>query len=294
MRIGGITFALRSRRPLRLAEPPPVYGDFLFYDEKMGADITVEVAEGEGPDLDGADKLFDTGDAWSLYRCGEDYCLALRPPALGGETVWTARFNPEGDGIALFCGERLRGSGGNGAVTGSPFCYPLDQMLLMYLLAPRGGLCLHAAGAVVASRGCVFPGKSGAGKSTVSRLLAGGEGTALLSDDRVIVRRRGDGFDLYGTPWAGEARVAVNGSHALEGLFFLRQSSRDAVLPLRRRDTLEKLLPVVSVPWYDDRYRDNVLGICEELIEKVPARMLEFRRDGAAARTVAAALREPR
>jgi hypothetical protein len=165
---------------------------------------------------------------------------------------------------------------------------------MMYFLASRGGLCLHAAGAVVASHGCVFPGKSGAGKSTVSRLLAGSDGTALLSDDRVIVRRHGGGFDLYGTPWAGEARIAVNKSHTLEGLFFLRQSSRDAVLPLDRHGALEALIPVVSVPWYDDRYRDAVLGVCEDLLEHVPLWTLEFRRGGAAARTVAAALREPR
>ena len=75
-------------------------------------------------------------------------------------------------------------------------------------LAERGGVIVHAAGAVVQGGALVFLGASGAGKSTLSRMfLEAGLGAALLSDDRVILRGCSE--------WLGEPRARGSLGHAL-------------------------------------------------------------------------------
>ncbi len=80
---------------------------------------------------------------------------------------------------------------------------PLDQLLFLAPLAHTNGLLLHASGAVIDGKAFVFAGHSGDGKTTLSRLLAA-EGLELLSDERIALRREGESFRAYGTPWPGE------------------------------------------------------------------------------------------
>lgn len=65
------------------------------------------------------------------------------------------------------------------------------------------GLLLHAAAGVIGDGAWLMPGRSGTGKSTAVRA---GNFDRVLSDERVVVRRRGDGFVAWGTPWWSEGR----------------------------------------------------------------------------------------
>src|SRR5262249_29799700 len=57
------------------------------------------------------------------------------------------------------------------------------------LLAEIDGLLLHASSVLRRGRAFLFPGPSGAGKTTIARLAAGG---GVLSDEVSAVRRVGD------------------------------------------------------------------------------------------------------
>jgi hypothetical protein len=63
------------------------------------------------------------------------------------------------------------------------------RILTAYALLPRGGVLLHSAAVVVDGKVHVFIGRSGAGKTTLSRLALAG-GVAVLSDDANCSRRR--------------------------------------------------------------------------------------------------------
>lgn len=171
-----------------------------------------------------------------------------------------------------------------------PFRYPLDQMRLLYLLAEHHGLIMHAAGAVMGGGGVVFAGRSGAGKSTLSRLLGAEGREAVLSDDRVIVRGTKAGAWMYGTPWPGDARVAISDGAPLRALCFLRHSEEDRLIPLDPSQALHRLLEVVSVPWFDQEAFPSVLDTCETLVRGVPAFELCFRPTPAVIRLLRATL----
>ncbi|MBN1260708.1 MAG: hypothetical protein JXB35_08510, partial [Anaerolineae bacterium] len=82
--------------------------------------------------------------------------------------------------------------------------YPLDEILVVNLLAKGRGVLLHSCAVDDDGHGTLFLGESGAGKSTTARLWSEA-GVRVLNDDRVIVRQSGGRFWAYGTPWHGDA-----------------------------------------------------------------------------------------
>jgi hypothetical protein len=207
-------------------------------------------------------------EGWMLAR-GKDYALALAPPLLRGRAAVTARFPPGVDCVEITVADPGR----------NPLTYPVDQILMMHLLAPRGGAILHAAGLGFGRRGFAFCGCSGAGKSTLARQLRGRPRWSPLSDDRVIVRRIGASYRVFGTPWPGQGKIAVNGSFPCAGLVFLRHARENGVARLTAGEALHRLLPVASVPWYDREPADEVVAFLGGLVECVPAWELAFRPD---------------
>jgi hypothetical protein len=170
---------------------------------------------------------------------------------------------------------------------GNPVRAPLDQVLFMNHLAPRGGVICHAAAAVVDGCALLFPGVSGAGKSTMCRkFAAAGLGETLLSDDRVILRVPGSAegqpetITASGTPWHGDALIARNESAPLAAVLFLVQATKDEVVPITPGQAMRRLMPLVSSPWYDAERLPAVLETCGRIVETVPCYDLHFTRDG--------------
>lgn len=286
LEIAGVNFSVNCRNAEMLHDFDPAYGSFLRSGkDPSAANVEVDLEFGGLPDMKRSKKIFDSGQSWSIFFDGANYFLSLNPPAFDRRPVWTAKFDLEFDRITVYCGEMLK-KGAGGLTVSNPVCYPLDQLLLMYVLAQKGGAILHAAGISLGNRGCVFPGSSGAGKSTLLRQFSGASGAELLSDDRVVVRRTSHTFKAFGTPWPGEAAIAENKSVPLSGIFFISHGSDNRIRELGRKEALERLLPVTSIPWYDQAVMTKILDFCDDLSSHVPAYELFFRPDGEVVRVL--------
>jgi hypothetical protein len=136
-------------------------------------------------------------------------------------------------------------------------------------------------------------GVSGAGKTTISRLLSETDPSLLgLSDDRIIVGRplapstahHQDEWWAWGTPWAGEGRVASSDGAPLAGLVLMEHHHAESLDALGRDEALRRILPAASVPWYDPALASRVLDTLGVFLSQVPAYLLRFRpnRDAAA------------
>jgi len=219
---------------------------------------------------------FLDGGAWGYYA-GADEAVFFAPlPQSGLAARWCARV-PRGGArrIDVACSNALLTSGEGEPFLADPFRYPLDQIVLGRALG-SSGLLLHAAGACRQGRALVFPGVSGAGKTTLSRLLHR-DGFTLLSDDRVVVRCDAGAFSAWGTPWPGEGGFARNEAAPLAGLCFLRKGAAFSLRQLSPREAYPLMLKVASVPWYDP---DAVAGPLESvaaLLRGVPVYELTFR-----------------
>jgi serine kinase of HPr protein (carbohydrate metabolism regulator) len=192
----------------------------------------------------------------------------------------------ECDEITVHCGQRLVRRDGNSVMVHNPVTYPLDQILMMFFLARNQGVIVHAAGVEMEGKGLIFAGCSGAGKSTLSRLLMNEPGMRVLSDDRIIVRKKRDGFKMHGTPWHGDAGLAENRSVDLKGVFFLKHGVMNEVCQLSHTVAFERLLTVASVPWFERVVTDHILSVCENVAKEIPAYEFAFVPDAGAAEFV--------
>lgn len=275
--IAGIQFVLHCRDAALVPDSGPCYESFLTPSGESRKTIRVDLDLEIGglPELRGRELLFD-GRSWALYRDGDGYLIALAPRAPDVLPAWIACMDDSFTHGRVFCDELLVRDEGDARSLVNPVLNRLDQLLLMYILSRRQGALVHAAGAVVNGGGIVFAGRSGAGKSTIARQFRAAGTTPLLSDDRIVIRKIGDAYSAYGTPWAGDAQIALNRSAPLNAVLFLHHGQANRIEPVSPRDAFERLLPMVSIPWYDRVAIEQITSFCEALTRDVPAYDLHF------------------
>lgn len=161
-----------------------------------------------------------------------------------------------------------------------------NRFLFQHTFINNHGLIIHAAGGSIYGKGLVFPAISGTGKSTLSHLLLPFPENQLYSEERIIMRRMNDDWHLWGTPWKGSGSIIRNESTPLSALVFLRQAPTTKISELSPSVALRRLLEVVSIPWYDQKWTNKGLVVCESLLREIPAFELAFRPDQSAIQAV--------
>jgi hypothetical protein len=156
--------------------------------------------------------------------------------------------------------------------------YAIDaafRILHSLLLAKQGGLLVHAASAVRNGRAFLFVGASGAGKTTISRLAP--PDATLLTDEISYVRRQGDGYIAYGTPFAGElARPGENVRAPLAALYLLAQGPENKIEPVGEADATRAVLESVLFFAHDSELVGHVFDSVCELVRRIPVQRLTF------------------
>ncbi len=171
--------------------------------------------------------------------------------------------------------------------------YAIDSVLRILhtlLLAEEGGFLLHGASAIRNGKAFLLSGKSGAGKTTISRLAP--RDVTLLTDEISYVRRAAHGPDgrgrpsphnqgsyvAYGTPFAGElAKVGENVSAPIAGLYFLVQARENRVEPLLAAEALSLLMQNILFFAADETLVRQVFETVGDFLAQVPAYRLAFK-----------------
>jgi hypothetical protein len=276
--IAGVNFITESEALVMLKGSELSYESFIRKEGEESGDIDVRIRLelDNMPDTGGLTEVFSAGQAWVMYRDGEDYWMALNPPAFK-QPLWMAKMDSSFTSVVVRCSEELVSHRNGEVLVFDPVCYPMDQILLMYVLARNSGALVHSAGIGINGKGYLFPGKSGAGKTTLTRQFAARKGLELLSDDRMAVRKLDGNFKAFGTPWPGDAGVALNKGLPLSGVFFIDHGATNSIKDMTVQDAFEKILPVTSIPWYDKEMIPPMLSFCEDLISHVPTYDLCFK-----------------
>jgi hypothetical protein len=243
-----------------------------FLVEDQSPDVTLTVVRDDlGEDTPG-EMIFDSGALWQLYRQGEDYLFRFATPYFGPTPYKVASFNQD-----FTQGEiRLHRPYFMGRAV-YPLEYPLDELLMLNLLARGRGAEFHSSGIVdETGAGYLFPGQSGAGKTTTARLWEATPGTQVLSDDRIILRESDGQFRMYGTPWHGEAELSAAASAPLRGIFFLRHGERNELTPLGPLETAARLFSCGFPTFYNPQGLDFTLAFYEKVATAIPCFELSF------------------
>jgi hypothetical protein len=283
LEIAGVNITVRCSDAIILPYNDPSYKSFIKTAEDrlplLSADIKINLELGNLPQTGSLSKKFDSGQAWSIYPNNNGHYIEFRQTGAENKPLFLAEANHDFTDVTVYCGERLIKKTDDNTGVSSPFCYPLDQIILMHFLAHKGGAIVHAAGADLHGKGYIFPGKSGAGKSTLSKQFAFTQNIEILSDDRIAVRKTDNTFKAFGTPWPGEGKIAVNKTAPLAGIFFIIHADNNRISEISPQKAVEKLLPVVSIPWYNSEIMTKTLLMCENLTSGIPAYELYFKPD---------------
>ncbi len=165
-----------------------------------------------------------------------------------------------------------------GQITQSLSPYAIDaafRVLHSLVLAKQGGLLVHAASAVRNGRAFLFAGVSGAGKTTISRLAP--PDVTLLTDEISYLRREGDQYFAYGTPFAGElGQPGENMRAPLAALYLLAQGPVNRIDPVSEADATRAVLESVLFFAHDSELVMCVFESVHELVQKVPVQRLTF------------------
>jgi len=241
-------------------------------------DIDVKIDIKDIPTEVESTKIFEAPETWSLFKHNDEYCWLHATGASDDRPSCCANFKRRPDSVSVNCGEQLltTANGEKGII--NPISYPLDQILLMYALAEREGALVHASAVEINGKAYMFPGKSGAGKSTISRLFAD-RGRELLSDDRIVTRKIDDSFYAFGTPWPGDAGIAVNRKLPLAGIFFILKGDENRIEKISPSRAAENMMPVTSIPWYDETAMNSILDFLGRMVSDLPACNLYFKPD---------------
>ena len=167
---------------------------------------------------------------------------------------------------------------GRGRIRQAYSPYAIDSVLRIVhtlILARQGGFLLHAASAIRESRGFLFAGVSGAGKTTISRLAP--PDAALLTDEISYVKRQGNGFRACGTPFAGElARAGENRSAPIKALFLLEKGLENRIEGIDATEAVRRLLRNILFFADDAKLVELIFQSACEFVSLVPVHRLIF------------------
>lgn len=258
--IAGICLLLRIKYPGIKEKVAARYRDFLS-NRKQDIVIDVESFDFLKPRFRA---LIFQDSSWKLYRENEYFFLefSIRPRCA------LAKFDVSMRKIKLYidvypCGRQL--------------IYPFFERLFRWILSRHHAIMLHACGVVDGKMGHLFIAPSGGGKSTMAK-LALKEGLNVLNDDRVIIRKKGKRFIMYGNPWHGEVCKTANISSPFKEVFFLRKSTSNRIAPINKTKALAMYLKSHFSSPLNGRIRERFNPLFE-LTENLKCYWLEFKPD---------------
>jgi hypothetical protein len=159
--------------------------------------------------------------------------------------------------------------------------YSIDSVLRIVhtlLLARSGGFLLHASSAVRNGRAFLFSGLSEAGKTTISRLAP--KDVALLTDEASYVRKVGDRYVAYGTPFAGELGVpGENVSAPIAAVYLLHKAAENRIAPVDAAEAIQRLMRNILFFAHDDELVRMVFEAACAFVASVPVFQLSFYPD---------------
>jgi hypothetical protein len=158
------------------------------------------------------------------------------------------------------------------------------RVLAAHLALERKGVILHSAGLVFDHRAYIFCGRSGAGKTTLTR-KAFAAGASVLSDDiNLLLPGTKDTYLAHAIPFTGEFGRALTQNqsrktHPLRCLVLLEQGDKLEASNTTNSQAVARLLTGCPFVNMDASESEKLFDVVTELARHVPVIRLQTRRD---------------
>lgn len=195
---------------------------------------------------------------WSVYKHKSGLMLStvfpLNSPDLRGSLRYSLEV-PEWD---------LYVEGATGPF--DPFEYPLDGLILYYLTVMNGDIFIHGSAVEHEGKGYLFTGISGSGKTTMARIWER-EGARVIHDDRIIIRRVHEGFELHNTPVYNDDEPR---NVPLSRIFLIAHGMHNEIIPMRGANALSRVMSNCIQHNWSTEIIGQLTGSLYLLIQTIP------------------------
>ena len=216
---------------------------------------------------------------WAIYRKGNSWLYTGIPTNGTVSPLHRAAVFSDDHTSGRIYNDDLRGDTFRQGNLSSLTLFPTDQILIARLLADRKGFFLHSCGVIMDKKGLLFAGHSGAGKSTTSLMLK--PYAEILCDDRNIVRRYEDGWQVYGSWSHGDVPDVSASSAPLHAVFFIHQSTENRIERITDRSIIrEKFIVNLVKPFVTADWWEKTLDMLEIMVKEIPCYDMMFDKSG--------------
>lgn len=272
--IAGTYLKVIVNYPLEALQWKEAYSDFLCNAQP---EITINVTYNglSKISLREDDKIFDSQGSWHLYKVN-DQKIFLQSDLMQGpnDPYFIAFFDSNLKKIDVYRSNQDTDISSFEGLLPCPLDYPFGEILMILVLSQGRGIMAHACGIDDRGRGYLFAGNSTHGKTTLARLWK--DQAIILNDDRIVIRKKGDHFWMYGTPWHGEYTGVSPQGVPIEKIFFLHHADRNSVKKYNGASAASMLLARSFPPLWDAEGMKFTLDFCSQLVSVVPCYQLNF------------------
>lgn len=146
------------------------------------------------------------------------------------------------------------------------------------------GFFFHSSSLMLDGEAYVFSAPSGTGKSTHTALWRKrfGERVTMINDDKPIIRKKGDKFYIYGTPWMGKANIGSNLCAPVRAVYILQRGTENFARRVEPGKVFKQLLEATVIPT-EKETMSTLLGLLDEFFSTTPLFLLTCNTDDEAA-----------
>ncbi len=223
------------------------------------------------PLLKTGNKVFASGTFWDVYKTEDHTIINLSLPYGDRTPYCSACFKDDFRTGDIFCAVSEKGGR---ELHSHPLAFPLFHLLMISYLGRHEGVVVHACGIDDGGVGYLFPGSSTYGKTTMARLWQ--DEAVVLNDERIVLRKNGGRFWIYGTPWHGEFEKISPHGVPLENIFFLQKGDLNSVGRVNGSLAVSHFLSHCFLPYWVPQGIEHILDTCSHLAKSIPMHVLEF------------------
>ena len=144
-------------------------------------------------------------------------------------------------------------------------------------LLRQGILLFHSSAVELNGKAHMFAGVSGAGKSTIARLLADNHPEFIkLSDELLALRQNGNRWEAVASPFFAREELPVGRTAPLAGIHLIAQAPEHSRTTMEPGTALPELLRHILTYSNTPTTTEVVLGLAASLITSTPVYRLEF------------------
>lgn len=213
-----------------------------------------------------ADNTNKGPDFWSVWKKDTSYFLKLAFPSHSSEKA-ILKFSMESPAWELWVKSDSKSF--------DPLEYPLDSLVLYYLSVINKDIMIHASGVDYNGSGFLFSGVSGRGKTTMAQLWDK-MGGRVIHDDRLIIRRKGEKYEIHNTPVYSDDEPR---SSVLNRIYVIEHGTKNDSTLLKGAQAVSLVMANCIQHNWGRHIIGNLLESITDLCRNVPVYKLSFRPD---------------